>query len=1147
MPKKVKITAAALLIYLAMVVLLPKLMRLSGSNYWILAGGLALIGILAAVAYLWTDARAAAAAAKALAGPGAGGTADELSQLLNEAEERLRSSNLGKGARFASLPALFVIGAGGSTKTSAIVRSGLDPELLAGQVYQEGNVVAPTRFVNAWFARQWVFVEAGAAALADASQWTKLIRRMRPGPMQAAARKGTQSPRAALVCFDCGEFLKARAAESAAASARDLHDKLAAISHSLGISLPVYVLFTKSDRIPHFHEYFQTMTNDESAQVLGATLDAGVGKGAYDEEQSARLNAAVDQLYFSLAEHRIDFLAREGDAQSVPGAYEFPREFRKIRNLVVQFLLDVCRPSQLNATPFLRGFYFSGVRPILVRDAAPAPVVAKRPLAVDSGATSFFRIGPEPPGEFQAEGAAVRKVPQWVFLKQLFGEVVLVDETALGVSAVSVKTSTWKRALLASAVGLCLLLSLAWIVSFMQNSDLEAGARDAAAAIKLDYSAAPPVPSLDDLTKLDALRQSLDTISRYNREGPPLSYRWGLYIGDELYPKVRRLYFRRFSQLLFASTQVGLVSNLQALPAKTGPTDTNQCQYPYDSLKSYLITTSNHDKSTKLYLSPLLYSRWEAGKKVDAAAVQLVKKQFDFYSEELKFENPFPPDNDAGAIGRARKYLAQCTGIERVYSSMLADANKSPSLNFNQKFQGSVRTVVNNLDVSGAFTKAGWPVMQDAIKHADKYFSGEQWVLGDQSTNVGDLAKVEDDLRMHYSSDYTDQWRVYLMKSKVVAYNDIPDAVKKLGETAGPASPLLQMFCMASQNVGVDPDMVKSLTFKALLTVEPSTCGDSLSGGANQDYMNHLLALQVSLGQISNPDVNDPKVTAASDSEASATLAAKQLAQGFGVNPLAPTVEKLIEDPITNVEQLLKGAGAEALNKGGRGVCQDFTALMKKYPFNPQNTAPEATLADVDMIFKPMDGSLWTFYNQKLQKLLVKQGAKYVAVSGGSVTLQDRFVTSFNQLAGFSAALYGADGTGPHFTYSLQPVPSEGIQSVTLAIDGKTLASTGGSGAAQQFDWPGTQSGAQATYNEVNTFARYPGLWGVFHFLARADSPAGSSRQSHVEWFMRSTDQLITLPDGKTLTVRFDLIMDGPLVFQKNYFSTLTCQPQVAR
>ena len=387
-----------MLVWLALALLLPKLLNVNGNQLLDLFGGLAVIGIAAAATYLWFEMRKAAAAAKSMAelagAESASASADQLSHLLSEAEERLLSSNLGRGARFGSLPALFVIGPQGSTKTTTILQSGLDPELLAGQVYQEGNIVSPTRFVNAWFARQWVFIEAGAAALADAAQWSKLIHRMRPGQMQATARKGAQSPRAALLCFDCEEFLKARGAESTAAAARELREKIGAISQTLGISLPVYVLFTKADRIPYFQEYFHTLTNDESAQVLGATLPAGV-QGVYDQEQSARLNAAIDQLYFSLAEHRTDFLAREGDAERLPGSYEFPREFRKIRNLLVQFLLDVCRPSQLNATPFLRGFYFSGVRPVLVRDAAPAPVVNK-PRAGDSGATGVFRVGPEP-------------------------------------------------------------------------------------------------------------------------------------------------------------------------------------------------------------------------------------------------------------------------------------------------------------------------------------------------------------------------------------------------------------------------------------------------------------------------------------------------------------------------------------------------------------------------------------------------------------------------------------------------------------------------------------------------------------------------------------------------------------------------------
>src|ERR1035438_7648722 len=54
-----------------------------------------------------------------------------------------------------------------------------------------------------------------------------------------------------------------------------------------------------------------------------------------------------------------------------PGAYEFPREFRKIRAAVVQFLVDICQPSQLTVGPFLRGFYFTGVRPIVINEVAP--------------------------------------------------------------------------------------------------------------------------------------------------------------------------------------------------------------------------------------------------------------------------------------------------------------------------------------------------------------------------------------------------------------------------------------------------------------------------------------------------------------------------------------------------------------------------------------------------------------------------------------------------------------------------------------------------------------------------------------------------------------------------------------------------------
>ena len=56
------------------------------------------------------------------------------------------------------LPVVFVLGTEGASKTNAILQSGMEPELLAGQIYDGTNVV-PTRTGNVWFARNALYVE----------------------------------------------------------------------------------------------------------------------------------------------------------------------------------------------------------------------------------------------------------------------------------------------------------------------------------------------------------------------------------------------------------------------------------------------------------------------------------------------------------------------------------------------------------------------------------------------------------------------------------------------------------------------------------------------------------------------------------------------------------------------------------------------------------------------------------------------------------------------------------------------------------------------------------------------------------------------------------------------------------------------------
>ena len=67
-----------------------------------------------------------------------------------------------------------------------------------------------------------------------------------------------------------------------------------------------------------------------------------------------------------------------------------------------------------------------------------------------------------------------------------------------------------------------------------------------------------------------------------------------------------------------------------------------------------------------------------------------------------------------------------------------------------------------------------------------------------------------------------------------------------------------------------------------------------------------------------------------------AKSAERAIAQGFPPDPegkVDSTVQKLMEDPITYVEGLLRTLGPAELNGKGKGLCTQMRPLLTKYPF----------------------------------------------------------------------------------------------------------------------------------------------------------------------------------------------------------------------
>src|SRR5579864_2098623 len=844
------VTTLVLLVYLVLVWLLGRWLPLHGSDVWVLRGVLALLGIIgAAVAFFYVYKVEKAKQASGEDDSQFRGT-DDLDALVRGAVQRLKHSTLGRGSTLSSLPLVFVLGDSGSTKTTVLIHSALDPELLAGQVYRE-NEVLPTSAANIWYTRQAIFVDPAGSMMGQADRWRRLVRLLQPGRFSAAMGKRAQAPRAAVVCFDCESFLQPGASETVISAARRLSLRLHEISQSLGISFPVYVLFTKLDRISFFTEFVRGMSKDEVAEVLGSTLPLrSLNVGVYADEETKRLTKAFDEIFYSLAERRILLLPREHEGEKLPGIYEFPRELRKLRTLLVQFLVDLARPSHLGTNPFLRGFYFTGVRPVVVDDVVAAPAVVEvAESAFDAGATQIFRGGSS---RLQAAPAAVRaggsrRLPQWVFLTSLFNDVLVKDRVALATSGSSSRVNLLRRAGLATVVLLGIICLTGFLVSFFRNRALETRVSDAVADLRTVQTGPNQVASVGDLQKLDSLRRELADISDYEENGRPLSLRWGLYVGDQIYPDAKRVYFLRFQQLLLADTEKRLTGNLEAVSGKSAANAPNDAyEKTYNELKAYLITMepADHDKSTKEFLTPVLMSHWVADRDIDKDRKDLASAQFDFYASELARENPFSTGNSKLMIAHTQAYLNGFAGINRYYVGLLAKASQNNhDVSFNEDYPDSVGLIASSHRVKGAFSRGGYQFVQDALKNPSLYMGGEEWVLGRSVAQGLDPAVVRQKLTDRYNLDFVNEWNTVMKTSSVPPYSGFPEADKKLGKITDTKSPLMELFYFVSHNIDPAPADVKA-PFAPVQAVEPPGPADKppdvLISKTTQDYMRAL-------------------------------------------------------------------------------------------------------------------------------------------------------------------------------------------------------------------------------------------------------------------------------------------------------------------
>ena len=1150
MTRKLKvglITGVVLTLYAVAIWFLGSALGHTASDRWILRGSLWVLGLITGgTIAVWLLKRSA---------PAKTGVDDsaEIDAAFGSLRAKLSASALGGRSKLGRLPLVLLVGPEGSAKTTTVIKSGLDAELLAGEVFR-GDAVTPTRGLNAWISQGTIFVEAGGRLFSDSGRWSRLVHHLLPARLRAAFSSGVQAPRVAVVCLSCDDLLRPDAADSVPAAARTIRGRLSEVAQRLGIRLPVYVMFTKADRIPHFPDYVRNFAREEVRDVLGATLPLGrINTGTYSEKAYKEIEAELQRLFSSLAAKRLKFLPRENQTDITAGAYEFPRELRKIIPVTAQFLVELCRPSQLEVSPFLRGFYFGGVRPIVVGEQGyeaipPASTMAEQ---VPIGATSVFRPGQlQAPSSRLASAAAPassgRKVPQWVFLERLFPEVILADRVAMGMTRGGRRVDLMRRAGLTTLILLAGTALLGFSISYAGNRRLQESALEAMKnASGLPLTRGTP-PGIGDLRRLENLGAQLDTVAAYERRGPPWRLQWGLYAGSSLFQPLRRTYFEGFDRLLFATTRDSMVRELGALP--DAPDSKSDYGATYNTLKAYLITALHPEKSTESFLSPTLMAHWSPGRTVDVTRSDLARRQFDRYARELAIDNPFASSLDDNAAARGRAFLKKSTGTELIYRSMLAEAaSAGPPIQFERNYPAAAGLVRDPYVVPGVYTKAGWNAMEAAFKNVERYFKGEEWVVGPGAPVPADRGKVGAEIRELYTTDYIAQWRGFLSAASVVRPAGVQDAAKKLQVLSSNQSPLLALFAIVSHNTAVDTVMVGP-AFQPVQAVTPPSDTVKYIGPSNEAYVSALVALQASLEQIAKapPDQSDAAVSQAESNASQAKLATRQLANKFQLDREGRThliVQKLMEDPIVFAEGLLVSVGPAQLNGKGRAFCAPFQQLLVEYPFSSSSTVM-ASLDEVSALLQPGTGALWTFVDGQMSNYIVRQGPKFTEKPGSPVGISPAFIEFLNRAADFSRSLYRGDGAPPSLTFTMRAILSDAVPSLTVAIDGRPARFTRTSAASKVLTWTGSDAG-EATLSGVvgdreKEILTFQGTWAIFKLFNRARWFPGEGFY-RVEWNAAEAT-------GAPVNAVFDVTMGtAKPILQPNFFGGVSCSGRITR
>lgn len=1028
---------------------------------------------------------------------------DQINQRFVQALEtlkKLKFQGRGKNKALYQLPWYIIVGPPGSGKTTALVNSGLDFPL--AEQFGRGALqgIGGTRNCDWWFTNEAVLIDTAGRyttqdshRVVDSSAWE--------GFLDLLKRNRRRRPINGVIVAISLQDLLLSSEEERALHAKTIRTRLDELMNRLEIRFPIYLLFTKTDLVSGFSEFFEDLGKEERDQVWGISLP-----NAPKPNQSPDFDfftAELRRLTARLYERLLPRMHGERDIKRCAAIQGFPQQMENLQPLVETFVKQTFVQNRFQFQPYLRGIYFSSG----TQDGTP----------IDRLMTSVannFGFSRDVAQSSTGRGKSY-------FISRLFREVIFPESELVGVNTRYEKLIRLAQAATYIGLGIItLVVILVWSGSVARNkmyiAEVQKHLDSYNEQKKSNTYASSNIKTV--IPVMDAL-QKASTV--YDQESHPWLSGMGLY--DARVDQAADLAYGNALEKTFLPK---LLANLEASLQQGA----NQGDL-YNTFRVYMMF-KKLDHMDKVVVKTWFEENWARNFRDDVETRAQIQTHFDnlfarsFSASEL---NPT-------LVEQTRATLLRIPIAQRVYSRIKASSQYNKPVDMLNFYSDAVRTnykiderTRSALYIPVLFTIQGYKnvdLSPSSPLIAD--LANEQWMMSDaESKDIAytalDAKEISEQVKALYFADYNKIWADVYDSLNVANFSSLHELSDALTSFVDPVySPLLSILQVGKLNTQLTPEVPDKLAEKVAGAVAGKTGGEqavnylaSAIDGTAVDIrfreLNNLLIdssrapapINATIQKLEQLKEYVQEISMAPDPAKKSFEILKARADSGSGNPItalkgyAKSTPEPIQRWLLSLAEQAGGSvgqsGRQFINSAWKSqVCGPFKqTLAGRYPFNRSST-DEAALLDFTAFFKP-GGILDQFLKENMQSFVDARGNLLDTRGSG---FSPSAITEIQKAITIRNTFFRENPEVPSISFELRPVSMDQTDArFTLDLGDQRLTYTHGPKFWNTLSWSGDKESKRlrvlfedlrdASFDKI-----YTGPWVLFHLLDDASIQA---------------------------------------------------------